>query len=598
MRSSTLVISGALSALLLFPAGAAATAPAGTTFGVTLNMKAYAKVRKATVNVKATNVPSGKKVKGFFLSMNENANPGPGAAGWKVGVTSYQLPDADGEHTVWAWAKHSGTPQVVTATPASDTIFLDRVKPTISSFTAPSGTVTSRTIAVGITANDPGSGATPQTGSGVARYAVVMGTTAPTAGAKAWKTTAPTSFKLSATNGSKTFSAFVRDAAGNVSLAETRTVTLELGAPTVSINLPNYTKVLKVPVSLSATDPSGSGIAGYLLKETNSTPGAGASGWNTKPTTFTLSSGQGSKTVYAWVKDKNGTVSAVASDSTTFDSVAPVAGLTITTASPATSRTINVIAAGNPGTGSPIVKYALINGTGTPTSSAWKDLAPTTHQLSLGNGTKTISLYVRDAAGNVSAADSESITMTLPAPTLTISLPAMSKSLEVTVSASPDDVGGTGLDGYFLSQTNSTPDPEATGWKVSPGKFTFTSGQGDRTLYAWVKDKNGSVSAVASDTTFIDTIKPLATLTVTDDETAAPILTVGGSDAGSGIDKWAIVLGTTAPIGSSSKWKETSAEATITLAEGENIVTVFTRDVAGNISEVNATSSKTVTVVP
>jgi hypothetical protein len=314
---------------------------------------------------------------------------------------------------------------------------------------------------------------------------------------------------------------------------------------------------------------------------------------------LTLSAGQGTKTVYAWVKDNNNTVSAVSSAATSWDDVAPSASLTIGTPSPATTPLISVTASGNDLGGSPIAKYALVSGTAAPTlSSVWKDVAPTSYTLPAGNGLKTISLFVKDAAGNVSAANTKTITLTVGAPTLTLNIvPAVSKSLTVSISTHATDPSGTGIKGYYLSTSSSTPLVSASGWKASATTFVFPAGDGTRTLYGWVKDGNKTVSAVSSDTLVIDQTAPVATLTVTGNNTAGVSVTISGTDGGSGITGYAIVYGTTPPTASDPlAWSALAADAgTIFTANllsptSSQTISGFVKDAAGNVSAANSKS--------
>jgi hypothetical protein len=60
-------------------------------------------------------------------------------------------------------------------------------------------------------------------------------------------------------------------------------------------------------ITLVATDNIG--VTGYLLSETNTTPALDANSWSSStPTTYTFG-GQGTKTLYAWVRDAVGNVS-------------------------------------------------------------------------------------------------------------------------------------------------------------------------------------------------------------------------------------------------------------------------------------------------
>ncbi|WP_164885351.1 S8 family serine peptidase [Geovibrio thiophilus] len=97
---------------------------------------------------------------------------------------------------------------------------------------------------------------------------------------------------------------------------------------TVSINSGNaYTNSRSVTVSINGAD--GSGINGYYVSENSTTPDVSAFS-STYATTsfmtnvsFTLSSGDGTKTVYAWLKDEAGNLSTVAADTIVLDTTAP-----------------------------------------------------------------------------------------------------------------------------------------------------------------------------------------------------------------------------------------------------------------------------------
>ncbi|EKE29761.1 MAG: hypothetical protein ACD_2C00104G0004 [uncultured bacterium (gcode 4)] len=83
-----------------------------------------------------------------------------------------------------------------------------------------------------------------------------------------------------------------------------------------------YTNTPDINVSVSGSDISG--IVAWLINESSSTPSA-ASVSNPQPSTFTLSSWDGTKTVYAWAKDSHGNVSLAKSSSIVLDTVVPSA---------------------------------------------------------------------------------------------------------------------------------------------------------------------------------------------------------------------------------------------------------------------------------
>lgn len=67
-----------------------------------------------------------------------------------------------------------------------------------------------------------------------------------------------------------------------------------------------FTNVQAITLAVAdVTDPSG---VSWFVSESSSTPAAGAGGWSsTKPTSFTLSVGDGTKNVYVYTKDNAST---------------------------------------------------------------------------------------------------------------------------------------------------------------------------------------------------------------------------------------------------------------------------------------------------
>jgi hypothetical protein len=188
------------------------------------------------------------------------------------------------------------------------------------------------------------------------------------------------------------------------------------------------------------------------------------------------------------------------------------------------------------------------------------------------------------------------VTLNVPAPTLTFALPDYANKRAVNVTARPSDPGGTGIAGYYFSENGTPPAVDAAGWQLAPTPFTLSAGDGVKTVYAWAKDRNRSLSARVSDTTRLDTTAPTATLTAPATTSAATLTaTVGGGDGtGSGITRYALVLGTTAPAARSADWVA-SASASVILNVGSNTVSAFTRDAAGNVS---AAATRTVVYTP
>ncbi len=87
-------------------------------------------------------------------------------------------------------------------------------------------------------------------------------------------------------------------------------------------------------------------------------------------------------------------------------------------------------------------------------------------------------------------------------PTVSLTLPPFTNSRTVTATFATTDLDDAGIVGWCLSESESNPPPDA--WKdTKPLSFTLTAGDGTRSIYAWVRDGNGTVSASDEATTAI-----------------------------------------------------------------------------------------------
>ena len=159
-----------------------------------------------------------------------------------------------------------------------------------------------------------------------------------------------------------------------------------------------------------------------------------------------------------------------------------------------------------------VTGYLISESASAPAASAagWSS-TPSASFTFAGSGLRTAYAWARDAAGNVSASRSAQVIITLPdlvAPSVTsFTMPLTANTPCVVISelTAADNVGVTG---YFLSENSAAPEPAAAGWSATvPASFTF-AGSGSRTVYAWVKDATGNVSAWSAATVLIDTVLP------------------------------------------------------------------------------------------
>ncbi len=369
-------------------------------------------------------------------------------------------------------------------------------------------------------------------------------------------------------------------------------------APVVgTFTLPPTSTSLTVPVTaLSASDNVG--VTGYLITTSSSKPAATASGWSTSaPKSVTAVAG--SNTFYAWAKDAAGNVSASKSASVTVtlpDTTAPVVG-TFTLPATSTSMIVKVTAL-SASDNVAVTGYLVTTSSTKPaaSTSGWTASAPGT-VIAPSEGSITFYAWAKDAAGNVSAAKSATVQISLPdtsAPVVdTFTLPPTSTSLTVAVTAlsASDNVAVTG---YLVTTSSTKPAASASGWSGSVPSSVTAPAAGSVTFYAWAKDAAGNVSAAKSATVQISlststpptlTVSTLADGTYTNQDT----LNVTGNASDADGIKSVTVNGQAVTVNADG-----SFSTALTLVAGSNTITVVATDTFGT----QATDSRTVTYDP
>ncbi|UPU37126.1 Ig-like domain-containing protein [Geomonas paludis] len=513
--------------------------------------------------------------------------PAPATAGtytWQVGWYGNQydtssaafgnwVPDANNPNHGYEMVNTNSF--TVAAAPAADT-----TAPVVGTFTLPA-TATSLTV--------PVSAFTATDNVAVTGYLISTSSAAPAASAAGWSATAPAS--VTAVAGVNTFYAWAKDAAGNVSAAKSASVTVTLPdttAPVVgTFTLPATATTLTVPVSaFTATDNVA--VTGYLISTSSAAPAASAAGWSaTAPASVTAVAGV--NTFYAWAKDAAGNVSAAKSASVTVtlpDTTAPVVGsFTL----PATATTLTVPVSAFTATDNVAVTgYLISTSSAAPAASAagWSATAPAS--VTAVAGVNTFYAWAKDAAGNVSAAKSASVTVTLPDTTAPVvgsfTLPATATTLTVPVSAftATDNVAVTG---YLISTSSAAPSAGAMGWSMAP-PAVVNAVEGSNTFYAFAKDAAGNVSIGKSASVTVtipapaaDTTNPtLVVSTLADGSyTNKVTLNISGSATDAGGLQSLTINGQPVTVNADG-----SFSAAVTLVAGANVITVVAVDQAGN----------------
>ena len=330
------------------------------------------------------------------------------------------------------------------------------------------------------------------------------------------------------------------------SSATTTSINTDLVAPSGSLSINGgaaYTNQLPVTLNLNATDDSGS-VAQMQFSNDNTT----WSGWETYSTTknWTLSAGDGPKTVYARFKDLAGNVSGSASAAIVLDTTAPSpCSLVINAGAQYTNTTaVNLTLSATDANG--ISQMRLSND-----NLSWTDweayAASKAWNLPAGEAQKWVYVQFRDVAGNVSATASASIILDTSAPLscgVTINAgAAYTNNLAAILALSATDVNGA-LAQMRFSHDNIT----WTDWEnfATSKAWTLQTGDGQKWVYAQYQDAGGNASTIVNDSIILDSMPPsTGTLTSTVGETSISLNWSGFADSGSGIKTYQLYVGTT-----------------------------------------------------
>ena len=399
---------------------------------------------------------------------------------------SWTLSSGDGSKTVYVRYKDNAGN---VSAPATDTITLDTVAPT-GSVVIDGGATFAASTGVNLTLS-----VTDAT-SGVAQmrfrndgsswsvwesYAI----------SKAWT--------LSSGDESKLVYAQYKDNAGNISGSATDTITLKTDVHAGSVVIDGgatYTPSTSVNLTLSVKDAT-SGVTQMRFSNDDSDWSAPES--YTTSIAWTLSSGDGSKTVYMQYQDNTGIFQEVGTDTITLDTVAPTGSVVIDGgATLAASTSVNLTLSATDAT-SGVAQMSLSNDGST--WSAWESYAISkAWTLSSGDGSKMVYVQYQDNAGNISGAATDTITLDTVAPTGSVVIDggatyAASTSVNLTLSAT-DATSGVAQMRFGDDNINwSDWESYATG-KV----WTLRSGDGIKTVYARFRDVAGNESSPVSNT--------------------------------------------------------------------------------------------------
>jgi hypothetical protein len=390
---------------------------------------------------------------------------------------------------------------------------------------------------------------------------------------------------LFGSEGSNTVWVRFMDVAGNISTQSPDSIILDTVPPSGSILInagATYATSPNVNLTLSATDAT-SGVS--LMQFSND----GAS-WSlleayntTKP--WSLTAGEGTKTVFVRFKDAAGNTSGTFTDSIVVDTIAPSGSITINSGVQYTNSTsvLLTLSATDATSGLNRMRFSNDN----VNWSGWQAYGTSkTWTLPSVEGTQTVYVQFDDNAGNASGNFTDTIILDTIAPSGTIIInsgSAFTTSANVSLALSAMDAT-SGLYQMRFSNDNAT-------WSTSEAygtskAWTLAAGDGSKTVYVQYRDNAGNVSTSFTDTIILDTVAPTGSIVVNGGATyatsASVILTLSATDAGTGVSQMQF-----SNDGSSwSGWEgyNTSKNWNLTGADGNKVVFVQYRDGAGFVS--------------
>ena len=266
--------------------------------------------------------------------------------------------------------------------------------------------------------------------------------------------------------------------------------TIDTTAPAVNtFTVTTPSNSLNIPIPTFTASDTG-GVTGYLITESATVPSAGDSGWTgTAPTTYTVAS-DGNYTLYPWVKDAAGNVSAVFASPRTVvvDTTAPDTTIITKPATQDNDSTPTFTFSGNDGTGSGVASFLcrMDGGIYAPCASPFTSSA-------LSDGSHTFDVYAIDMLGNTDASPaSHAWTLETISPIVTSSTrvnpsPTNLASVGFTVTFSKPVTGvdmlGPTFDDFSLTNSGIT-GASVTSVSGSGSTYTITvnTGSGNGTL--------------------------------------------------------------------------------------------------------------------
>ena len=344
-------------------------------------------------------------------------------------------------------------------------------------------------------------------------------------------TTSPYSFSwntTTASNGTHTLQARARDTSGNTATTAAISVTVDNLAPTGSVVINSNaaaTRNTTVTLTLSASDTLGP--VTQMRFSNDGTTFSTAEAYATSKS-WALTSGDGTKTVYAQYRDAAGNWSTAATDTIVLDTTAPstsaIAATVVTSSSVTITWTTN-----EPSTSQVDYGPTTIYGSTTPLDST----LVTAHSVTLigltSNATYNFRVHSSDALANEAVSANATFIIDTAAPSVPIGLTATaisSTQINLSWAASTDNVGVSGYQVFRgVTLIATTPSPSYSNTGLTPNtSYSYSIKAVDAAGNISGSSATASATTLASDTTF-----PTVTLTAPPASTVTGTVTIIGN---------------------------------------------------------------------
>ena len=382
------------------------------------------------------------------------------------------------------------------------------------------------------------------------------------------------SLTVSLSEGEHDFVATAEDTFGNVDTAST-TTTVDTTAPTVTLDAPATSDSLDVAVTGSATDLNGIQSAELSVNGESQSVSLDSQGEFSETVSLT----EGENDISFTATDAVGNSETVTTTTLVeLDTNAPE----ITINAPTLTDETDVTVSGSVTDESDITSATISVNGGTAQALTLDSNGDYSSEVSLTEGENTLTVSATDEFAN---SDSVSTTVVVDAnaPSLSLSVPSESNTIDVTVSGSVSDSNGVSTASLLVNGASQTITLD------SSGEFeeTVSLSEGDNTVVLQATDTLGN-SASTSAETVVDTTAPSVSLIAPATAETTEVTVSGSVEDTNGVQSAELTVNGVSS--SLTLAQDGSFSETLSLSEGENTIVLSATDAFENEAQTSATT--------